>query len=179
MKKMFEVLNSYDKAAKLANFRARIVRDSTTEWPSDSMDMIYHPKSNAESAHELFGFSCSDQTGQKFIFTCDPEKLKAEMKAIPEDKRTSWLEGIKNTEQEIFQKFISGEVYEIIFEKWNADAREWNSIDAIYGFYGWDNLKDYFETSLDHDIDCICIDSSELGDVKNWSAKFQTMMVKL
>ena len=177
MKKMFEVLNSYDKAAKLANFRARIVRDSTTEWPSDSMDMIYHPKSKAESAGELFGFSCNDQTGQKFIFTCDPEKLKAEMKAIPESKRTAWLEGIKNTEQEIFQKFISGEVYGIIFEEWNADAREWNVVEAIDGFYGWDNLKDYFETSLDYNVDCICIDSSELGDVKSFAAKFQTMMV--
>lgn len=175
MKKMFEVLNSYDKAAKLANFRARIVRDSTTVWPSDSMDMIYHPKS--KSAGELFGFICSDQFGHKFIFTCDPQKLKDEMKAIPESKRTAWLSDIKNTEQTIFQEFISGEVYGIIFEEWNADAREWNVVEAIGGFYGWDSLKDYFETDLDHHVDCICIDSDELGDAKSLAAKFQTMMV--
>lgn len=101
--KTYEVLNNYDEAAKMSNFRALIVKDPMTE---------------------------TDE-----------------------------------------------EAYGIIFETWNPDARDWKTVDVQFGFYSLDEVKDYFKTEVKHPIDCICAESSELGDVKLWVPKYKMIEV--
>jgi hypothetical protein len=159
------------KKARLANLRALLIRDVSCQAPDEFMDMIYHPGHG-----EIFGFKVVSFDRQfSEVFTCDKAALQKEIDAMKfksEADKNKWLKDIKDSEAKIWQAYYDGEVYGILIQEWSDEAREFKTVDSLYGLYGFDDVKaNIMDIVGNYDIDCFAVEN-ELGDPENWGEEF-------
>ena len=165
-------ISEYDREARLANRRVMLVKDEGLV-PDMHMDLIFHrgPDGNVFGFRLKATYDDYDET-----FTADSDKIDEELKACgfkTEAEKREWLEGIKKAEAEMWQAWMDGEVYGLVVQTWDADERQWKCVDAIYGIYGFSQIKMMFE-DLDLDgTEVFCVDKKFCGDPKDWKAEFR------
>ena len=160
------------KKARLANRRVLLIRDESCQAPDEFMDTIFHPGHG-----EVFGFKVVSFDRQfSEVFTCDKATLQKEIDAMnfkSEEDKEKWLKGIKESEKKMWQAYYDGDVYGILIQEWNDEDREFNTIDTLWGMYGFDDVKaNIIDVVGNYDIDCFAVEN-ELGDPENWKKEFR------
>lgn len=164
------------REARLANRRVLLAIDETSMAPDKYMDTIFHPGHG-----EVFGFKVTSFDGQySEVFTCDKVSLQKEIDAMnfkSEEDKDKWLNGIKDSEKKMWQAYFDGKVYVIFIEEWNDKERCFKTVDALWGIYGFDDVKANIADFVgNYVIDCFVVDN-DLGDPENWKDDYREFEV--
>lgn len=158
-------LKDSDKA-RLANVRARIVRESNPCEPCDNEDLVFE-KANGEVPAEAIYTWYFAPMGVMFYTT--PERCKNMVSEDPSYWTQEKLEEFARIERRLYQDWWDGYVYGYIIEKWDEKRREWMQISSRWGMYGKKDVYDNLGNTIDLLYDevgrvniTICIDEEEM-----------------
>ena len=165
MSKIKIYLKDSDKV-RLADYRARIVRESNPHEPCDNEDLVFEKADGEVPAEAIYTWYFAPM-GVTFYTT--PERCKKMISEDPSYWTQKKLEEFAKIEGRLYRDWHDGHVYGIIIEKWDSKRREWNTISSLWGIYGekdvYDNLGDEIDLHYD-EVDGasipVCIDEEEM-----------------
>ena len=157
-------LKESDKV-RLADYRARIVRESDPCEPCDHEDLVFE-KAEDESlipANALlkWKFDCNHEHEPIWFFTT-AERCKRMVSENPSYWTKKKLEEFARIERRLYQDWYDGHVYGYIIEKWDAKRREWMTTSSAWGMYGSKDLLENLATETDGVNIPVCIDSEDM-----------------
>ena len=157
-------LKESDKV-RLADYRARIVRESDPREPCDHEDLVFE-KAEDESlipANALlkWKFDCNHEHEPIWFFTT-AERCKRMVSENPSYWTKKKLEEFARIERRLYQDWYDGHVYGYIIEKWDAKRREWMVTSSSWGMYGAKDLLENLATETDGVNIPVCIDSEDM-----------------
>ena len=173
MSKLFNDTRIYLKdsdKARLADYRARIVRETNPREPCDNEDLVFE-KAEDESlipSSSLFKWNIEMTDGPQWFFTT-AERCKRMVADDPSYWTFEKLQEFAKIEKKLYEDWRDGHVYGIIIEKWDAKRREWTCIDSTWGMYGakdvYDNLGDEIDLHYDEVGGAsipVCVDEEDM-----------------
>lgn len=164
-------LKASDKA-RLADYRARIVRETSPREPCDNEDLVFEKAEDEdhipENALYKWKFDCNHEHEPIWFFTT-AERCKEMVSVDPSYWTLPKLKEFAEIEHRLYQDWYDGHVYGIIIEKWDEKQRWWTCIDSAWGIYGakdvYDNLGDEIDLHYDEVGGAsipVCIDEEEM-----------------
>lgn len=153
-------LKDSDKV-RLADYRARIVRETNPREPCDNEDLVFEKAKKLEDvpndALKAWQFS---PTGIWFFTTA--ERCKEMVSEDPSYWTKEKLEEFARIEGKLYRDWYDGHVYGYIIEKWDEKRREWMTTSSVWGMYGSKDLLENLATETDGVNIPICIDEEEM-----------------
>ena len=153
-------LKDSDKV-RLADYRARIVRESSPRSPEDNEDLVFLRVSN----------KCSIPKNAIYVWQLNPNgswyyTTEARCKQMVSPDKKYWtkkkLDYFKEVEARLWRDWWDGHVYGYIVEKWDAKRREWMTTSSLWGMYGAKDLLENLATETDGVSIPICIDDEDM-----------------
>jgi hypothetical protein len=101
-----------------------------------------------------YPFSCRWDSGQiGFVYATRKDVMREFSRKRMSRKLRKKVEGILQAEVKTYDSYVRGDVYGYVIK----DPRE-DNVDSCWGFYGWNDSKDYMMSSyvrpaIDHDIE--------------------------
>lgn len=168
MAKLFNDTRIYLKDSdkvRLADYRARIVRETDPREPCDNEDLVFE-KAEDESlipknALYKWKFDCNHEHEPIWFFTT-AECCKKMVSVDPSYWTLPKLKKLAEIEKRLYQDWYDGHVYGYIIEKWDEKRREWMTTSSLWGMYGAKDLFDNLATETDGVNIPICIDKEEM-----------------
>lgn len=151
-------LKDSDKV-RLADYRARIVRETNPREPCDNEDLVFE-KADGEVPAEAIHTWYFAPMGVTFYTT--PERCKEMVSEDPSYWTQKKLEEFAKIEGRLYRDWWDGHVYGYIIEKWDAKRREWMHTSSLWGMYGAEELMLHLAEETDGVNVPICIDSEDL-----------------
>lgn len=163
-------LKDSDKV-RLADCRARIIRESNPRRPDEHEDLVFVSDKKEtfvpENVLMSYGVMFPDGTHETFFTT--PKRCREMVSDDPSYWTKEKLEHFADIEKKLWKHYLANEVYGYIIEKWNEKQREWIAISSTWGMYG---AKDVYD-NLGNDIDLfydevggvsipVCIDEEDM-----------------
>lgn len=155
-------LKDSDKV-RLADYRARIVRETNPREPCDNEDLVFE-KAEDESlipANALFKWSIEMTDGPQWFFTT-AERCKRMVADDPSYWTFEKLQEFARIEKKLYENWRDGLVYGYIIEKWDAKHREWMTTSSLWGMYGADELLMHLAEETDGVDIPVCVDEEEM-----------------
>jgi len=162
-------LKDSDKV-RLADYRARIVRETDPREPCDNEDLVFE-KAEDESlipknALHKWKFDCNHEHEPIWFFTT-AERCKKMVSKDPSYWTKEKLIEFEKIERRLYQDWWDGHVYGYIIEKWDEKRREWTRISSLWGMYGTEELMMHLGNEIDLLYDevgdiPICLDDEEM-----------------
>ena len=169
MSKQFNDIRIYLKDSdkvRLADYRARIVRESNPREPCDNEDLVFEKADGEVPAEAIYTWYFAPM-GVTFYIT--PERCKKMVSEDPSYWTQKKLEEFAKIEGRLYRDWWDGHVYGIVIEKWDVKRREWNTISSRWGIYGakdvYDNLGDEIDLHYDEVGGAsipVCVDEEEM-----------------
>lgn len=158
-------LKDSDKV-RLADYRARIVRESNPREPCDNEDLVFEKADGEVPAEAIYTWYFAPM-GVTFYTT--PERCKKMVSEDPSYWTQKKLEEFAKIEGRLYRDWWDGHVYGIVIEKWDAKRREWMTTSSLWGIYGakdvYDNLGDEIDLHYDEVGGAsipVCVDEEEM-----------------
>ena len=168
MAKLFNDLRIYLKDSdkvRLANYRARIVRETDPREPCDNEDLVFRKVEDEHliPANALYKwkFDCNYEHEPIWFFTT-AERCKEMVSKDPSYWTLPKLKEFAEIEHRLYQDWYDGHVYGYIIEKWDSKRREWMTTSSHWGMYGVKDLFDNLATETDGVNIPVCIDEEEM-----------------
>lgn len=166
MAKLFNDPRIYLKESdrvRLADYRARIVRETDPREPCDNEDLVFE-KAEDESlipANALYKwkFDCNNEP---IWFFTTAERCKQMVSKDPSYWTQEKLKEIAKIEKKLYMAWWEGCVYGYIIEKWDKKRREWMTTSSLWGMYGAEELLDNLATETDGVNIPVCIDEEDM-----------------
>lgn len=157
-------LKDSDKV-RLADCRARIVRETNPLEPCDSEDLVFE-KAEDESlipanALHKWKFDYNHEYEPVWFFTT-AERCKKMVSENPSCWTLPKLIEFEKIEKKLYQDWYDGNVYGYIIEKWDEKRREWAKVSSCYGMYGAEELMMNLADETDGVSIPICIDDEDM-----------------
>ena len=157
---------------RLANIRARIVRESDPREPCDNEDLVFE-KAEDESlipANALLKWKFDfNHKHEPIWFFTTAERCRQMVSSDPEYWTKPKLEEFARIEKRLYQNWWDGHVYGIVVEKWDEKQRNWAQIDSRWGMYGEKDVLDGLREEIDLLYDevggasiPVCMDEEEM-----------------
>ena len=164
-------LKDSDKA-RLADCRARIVRETNPLEPCDNEDLVFEKAEDKslipENALYMWKFDCNHEHEPIWFFTT-AERCKKMVSEDPSYWTLPKLKEFAEIEHRLYEDWYAGHVYGIIIEKWDEKLREWKNVDSHWGMYGEKELYDNLVNEIDLHYDeageasiPVCVDEEEM-----------------
>ena len=151
-------LKDSDKV-RLADYRARIVRESNPLEPCDNEDLVFEKVDGEVPAEAIYTWYFAPM-GVTFYTT--PERCKKMVSEDPSYWTQKKLEEFAKIEGRLYRDWYDGHVYGYIIEKWDEKRREWMTTSSLWGMYGKQDILDNLATETDGVNIPICIDEEEM-----------------
>ena len=158
-------LKDSDKV-RLADYRARIVRETNPREPCDNEDLVFEKADGEVPAEAIYTWYFAPM-GVTFYTT--PERCKKMVSEDPSYWTQKKLEEFAKIEGSLYRNWYDGHVYGIIIEKWDEKRREWTCIDSIWGIYGAKDVYAILGDEIDLHYDevggasiPVCVDEEEM-----------------
>ena len=158
-------LKDSDKV-RLADYRARIVRETDPREPCDNEDLVFE-KADGEVPAEAIHTWYFAPMGVTFYTTA--ERCKEMVSEDPSFWTQKKLEEFAEIEGRLYRDWYDGHVYGIIIEKYDSKRREWKTISSLWGIYGakdvYANLGDEIDLHYDEVGGAsipVCVDEEEM-----------------
>ena len=151
-------LKDSDKV-RLADCRARIVRESNPREPNLNEDLVFEKATGDIPADALYKW-CFVPTGAWFFTTA--ERCKEMVSPDPSYWTKEKLEEFAKIEERLYRDWWDGHVYGYIIEKWDAKRREWMTTSSLWGMYGADELLMHLAEETDGANIPVCVDEEEM-----------------
>lgn len=150
---------------RLAECRARIVREESPREPCDNEDLVFE-KAEDESlipADALLSwkFDCNHDHEPVWFFTT-AERCKEIVSKDPADWTREKLEWFAKLEKKLYQDWWDGNVYGYIIEKWDEKQCGWKQTSSLWGIYGAEELMESLVEETDGVAIPICLDSEDM-----------------
>lgn len=157
-------LKDSDKV-RLADYRARIVREINPREPCDNEDLVFR---KVEDEHLIpsnalykWKFDCNFEHEPIWFYTT-AERCKQMVSDDPSYWTKEKLEEFAEIEKRLYQDWWDGHVYGYIIEKWDEKRREWMTTSSLYGMYGAKDLFENLATETDGVSIPVCIDNEDM-----------------
>ena len=166
MAKLFNDTRIYLKDSdkvRLADYRARIVRETSPREPCDNEDLVFE-KAEDESlipSSSLFKWNIEMADGPQWFFTT-AERCKEMVAEDPSYWTFEKLQEFARIEKKLYENWRDGHVYGYIIEKWDEKRREWMTTSSLWGMYGADELLLHLAEETDGVNIPVCIDSEDM-----------------
>ena len=152
--------------ARLADVRARIVREVSPLEPCDYEDLVFEKAEDKscipENALMKWKFDCNGEHEPMWFFTT-AERCKKMVSEDPSYWTEEKLKHFADAEKKLYQYWYDGEVYGFIIEKWDEAGRSWKKLHSLFGMYGAEDLLENLNESGNVRDGCIvCIDEEEM-----------------
>lgn len=168
MSKLFNDTRIYLKDSdkvRLADYRARIVREMNPREPCDNEDLVFRKVEDEHliPANALYKwkFDCNFEHEPIWFFTT-AERCKKMVSEDPSYWTLPKLEKLAEIEKRLYQDWWDGHVYGYIIEKWDEKRREWMTTSSLWGMYGAKDLFENLATETDGVNIPVCIDNEDL-----------------
>lgn len=157
-------LKNSDKV-RLADRRARIVRETNPREPCDNEDLVFE-KAEDEiliPADALFTwkFDCNYDHEPIWFFTT-AERCKEMVSKDPANWTKEKLEWFAKIEKKLYQDWWNGRVYGYVIEEWDDKRREWVHVSSCWGMYGVEDLMINLAEETDGVSIPICLDNEDM-----------------
>jgi len=159
-------LKDSDKV-RLADYRARIVRETNPREPCDNEDLVFE-KVEDEHLHFIptnalykWKFDCNHEHEPIWFYTT-AERCKEMVSEDPSYWTLPKLKEFAEIEHRLYQNWYDGHVYGYIIEKWDAERRKWMTTSSLWGMYGADELLMHLAEETDGVNIPVCIDEEEM-----------------
>ena len=168
MAKLFNDTRIYLKDSdkvRLADYRARIVRETNPTEPCDNEDLVFEKAEDEslipENALYKWKFDCNFEHEPIWFFTT-AERCKKMVSVDPSYWTLPKLKEFAEIEKRLYQDWWDGHVYGYIIEKWDEKRREWMTTSSLWGMYGAKDLFENLATETDGVNIPICVDKEEM-----------------
>lgn len=167
MNKLFDNLKIYLKDSdkvRLADYRARIVRDPDPREPCDNEDLVFEWAEDEALIPEnaLYKWKFQPYGHECIWFFTTAERCNEMVSKNSADWTLPKLKEFAEIEHRLYQDWYDGHVYGYIIEKWDAKRREWMTISSSWGMYGAKDLLENLATETDGVNIPVCIDEEEM-----------------
>ena len=162
MSKLFNDTRIYLKDSdkvRLADCRARIVREMNPHEPCDNEDLVFEKADGEVPAEAIYTWYFAPM-GVTFYTT--PERCKKMVSEDPSYWTQKKLEEFAKIEGRLYRDWYDGYVYGYIIEKWDAKRREWMTTSSLWGMYGAKDLLENLATETDGVNIPVCVDEEEM-----------------
>ena len=171
-KPRFKIYLKDSDKVRLANVRARIVKETNPREPCDNEDLVFEKAEDEtlipSNALHRWKFECNHEHEPIWFFTT-AERCKKMVSKDPSDWTKEKLIEFEKIERKLYQDWWDGYVYGIVVEKWDEKQRKWMQMYSIWGMYGekdvYDNLANEIDLLYDEvgeDSIPVCIDAEEM-----------------
>lgn len=168
MSKLFNDTRIYLKdsdKARLAHYRARIVRETNPREPCDNEDLVFEKAEDEDhipkNALYKWEFKPADYYKSIWFFTT-AERCKEMIAEDPSYWTLPKLKEFAEIEHRLYEDWYNGRVYGYIIEKWDKKRREWMTTSSLWGMYGAKDLFENLATETDGVNIPICVDEEEM-----------------
>ena len=151
-------LKDSDKV-RLADYRARIVRETNPREPCDNEDLVFE-KANGEVPSEAIYTWHFAPMGVTFYTTS--ERCKKMVSEDPSYWTLPKLKEFAEIEERLYRDWYDGHVYGYIIEKWDVQRREWMTTSSLWGMYGAEELMLHLAEETDGVNIPVCVDEEEM-----------------
>jgi len=156
-------LKDSDKV-RLADYRARIVKETDPCEPCDNEDLVFEKADGEVPAEAIYTWYFAPM-GVTFYTT--PERCKKMVSEDPSCWTQKKLEEFARIEGRLYRDWWDGHVYGFIIEKWDNKRREWVQTYSLWGMYGAKELLENLGDKIDLLYDEIgsipvCLDDEEM-----------------
>ena len=166
MAKLFNDTRIYLKDSdkvRLADYRARIVRDNNPTEPCDNEDLVFEKVEDESLIPENALYKWKFQLhGQSIWFFTTAERCKKMVSVDPSYWTLPKLKEFAEIEHRLYEDWYTGHVYGYIIEKWDEKRREWMTTSSLWGMYGAKALFDNLATETDGVNIPVCVDKEEM-----------------
>lgn len=167
-------LKDSDKV-KLADWRVRIVRETSPRSPEDNEDLVFVRVSSKDNVpkNALHSWKLENNgPGDTAFFWTNEARCKKMVSDNPADYTEEKLKYFEKVERRLWTDWLHGNVYGYVVEKWDAKRREWMHTSSLWGMYGAKDLFDNLATETDGVSIPVCIDNEDMKyDFKNVEMK--------
>ena len=137
---------------RLADYRARIVREVDPREPCDHEDLVFKKVEDehlipANALHK-WKFDCNFEHEPIWFYTT-AERCKQMVSDDPSYWTKEKLEEFEKIEKQLYQNWYDGHVYGYVIEKWDEKRREWATVSSLWGMYGAKDLYDNLNNAID------------------------------
>ncbi len=158
MEKLKIYLKESDKV-RLADWRARIVRESNPREPCDNEDLVFEKADGKVPPKAIYVWYFAPM-GVTFYTT--PERCKEMVSEDPSYWTEKKLKEFAKIEGRLYRDWWNNHVYGYIIEKWDAKRRAWMTMSSLWGMYGSKDLLDNLATETDGVNIPVCVDEEEM-----------------
>ena len=162
MSKLFNDTRIYLKDSdkvRLADYRARIVRESNPREPCDNEDLVFE-KADGKVPHDAiysWYFAPMD-----VVFYTTAKRCKKMVSEDPSYWTLPKLSEFAKIEERLYRDWLNGHVYGYIVEKWDAKRREWITTSSSWGMYGSKDLLENLAAETDGVNIPVCVDEEDM-----------------
>jgi hypothetical protein len=167
MAKLFNDSRIYFKDSdrvRLADYRARIVRESNPRRPDEHEDLVFVSDKKEtyvpENVLMSYGVMFPDGTHETFFTTA--ERCREMVSDDPSYWTKEKLEYFANVEKKLWKQYLANEVYGYVIEKWDENRREWVTTTSLWGMYGPEALLENLASETDGVNIPICINEEDM-----------------
>ena len=157
-------LKNSDKV-RLANRRARIVRETNPREPCDNEDLVFEKaedeSSIPENALHKWKFDPNNWRNPIWFFTT-AERCKEMVSEDPSYWTLPKLIKFEEIEKKLYYDWWNGRVYGYVIEEWNDKRREWVHVSSCWGMYGVEELMISLAEETDGVSIPICLDDEDM-----------------
>ena len=150
---------------RLADYRARIVRETDPHEPCDNEDLVFRKVEDEHliPANALYKwkFDCNYEHEPIWFYTT-AERCKEMVSEDPSYWTLPKLKEFAEIEHRLYQDWYDGHVYGYIIEKWDEKRREWMTTSSLWGMYGAKELLENLATETDGVNIPVCIDEEDM-----------------
>ena len=150
---------------RLADYRARIVRETDPREPCDNEDLVFRKVEDEHliPANALYKwkFDCNYEHEPIWFYTT-AERCKEMVSKDPSYWTLPKLKKFAEIEHRLYQDWYDGHVYGYIIEKWDEKRREWMTTFSLWGMYGAKELLETLATETDGVNIPVCIDEEDM-----------------
>jgi hypothetical protein len=156
-------LKDSDKV-RLADYRARIVRETDPREPCDNEDLVFEKVEDEALIPEnaLYKWKFQPYGHECIWFFTTAERCKEMVSEDPSYWTLPKLKEFAEIEHRLYEDWYSGHVYGYIIEKWDGKQRKWITASSLWGMYGAKDLLENLATETDGVNIPICIDEEEM-----------------
>ena len=160
-------LKDSDKV-RLADYRARIVREADPREPCDNEDLVFEKARHKEDVPKDALMKWKFDGPQKawghepWWFFTTAERCKKMVAEDPSYWTLPKLKEFAEIERRLYEDWYTGHVYGYIIEKWDEKHREWMTTSSRWRMYGAEDLLENLATETDGVNIPVCVDEEEM-----------------
>lgn len=155
-------LKDSDKV-RLADIRARIVREINPREPCDNEDLVFVKAYSQDDIPEdaIYIWNMWNGNDRVYFYTT-AERCKEMICIAPSCWTPEKLKHFADVEKKLYEDWLNGMVYGYVIEKWDEKRREWHVDESLWGMYGTNELLENLSEKTDGVSIPICLDDEEM-----------------